>query len=207
MKTFKKYLTEHKRTYGFRVKIADYEINNEALDLIKQGLSGYAVVSVSKPKSTPIAKCVEFHKLGPVSREIFDAVTAYPAIPPQIQQSIHTATGIPLSHICVITPEQDNEDDFVVRKSDQPLLLSPLEQEDAGAQDKVGQKHVDSILKELEKSRGKMTQFKGVNDSVLAKDSPDEGAAKTSSGSPQNNTSPIGTNKSKLQPPRTGSKK
>ena len=205
MKTFKKYLTEHKRTYGFRVKIADYEINSDALDAIKQGLSGYAVVSVSKPKSTPIGKCNEFHKLGPVSREIFDAVTAYPAIPPQIQQAIHTATGIPLSHICVINPEQDIEDDFVVRKSDQPLLTSPLEQEDAGAQDKVGQKHVDSFLKELEKSQGKMTQYKGVNDSVLAKDMPKEPAAKAIGS--QNNTSPIGTNKSKLQPPRTGSKK
>jgi hypothetical protein len=207
MKTFKKYLTEHKRTYGFRVKIADYEINSEALDLIKQGLSGYSVISVTKPKRTPVGRCVEFYKLGPVSREIFDAETAYPAIPPQIQQGIHNATGIPLTHIYVVTPEQDTDDDLIVRKSDQPLLLSPLEQEDSDAQNHVGQKRVDSFLKELEKSRGSMTQYKGVNDAVLAKDSPVEGAAKTSSSSPQNTTSPIGTNKSKLQPPRTGSKK
>ena len=206
MKPFKNYLTEHNRTFGFRVKIADYEVNKEALELIKKGLSAYSVINVGKVKSTPVTRCPEFYQLGPVSREIFDTETAYPANPPQIQQSIHTATGIPLSHIHVTTPEQDAEDDLLLRKSDKPLLTSPLEQEDPDAQNHVGQKRVDSFLKELEKSRGTMSQYKGANDAILAKSAHADPKAKTNADAPGNNTSPIGTNKSKLQPPRTGSK-
>lgn len=197
MKNFKDYLTESTRTYSFRVRLADCDCNGELMDRVEQALAAYKLSDITKPKSMPIARCNEFYKLGPVGRHQFEVTTAYPANPPQIQQAIHNSTGVPLSHIYVVNPLADDQE----LSSEAPpehtdsgkaLLADPdLKQDDANAQDHVGLKKVDSFLKELEKTRGTMTQYKGVNDDILAKSEPKEKAAKTSSDAAQNNRSPV----------------
>lgn len=197
MKTFKTYLQESVKTYSFRVRLADCDCNAELMDKIEQALSAFKLVDITKPKSMPIARCNEFYKLGPVGRHSFDVVTAYPANPPLVQQAIHNCCGVPLSHIYVVNAGADDQDAAFEAPpehtdSGKALLADPdLKQDDNNAQDHVGLKKIDSLLKELEKNRGVQTQYKGINDEILAKGETKEGAPKTTTSLPQNNRSPI----------------
>jgi len=195
MKKFKDYLTESTKTYSFRVRLADCDCNGELMDKIEQALSAYKLSDITKPKSMPIARCNEFYNLGPVGRHQFEATTMYPANPPLVQQAIHNITGIPLTHIYVTTSSADEQDvleELPTEAGGQALLSDPeLKQADTNAQDHVGLKKIDSLLKELEKNRGTMTQYKGINDDILAKNEPKEKSAKTSADAAQNNRSPV----------------
>lgn len=197
MKTFKSYLQESVKTYSFRVRLANCECDAEQMDKIEQALSAYKLVDITKPKSLPIARTNEFYKLGPVGRHSFDATTAYPANPPQIQQAIHNCCGIPLNNIYVAYAGADDQDAAVEASpehtdSGKALLVDPeLKQDDANAQDHVGLKKIDSFLKELEKNRGVQSQYKGINDEILAKGEAKESAPKTTNSLPQNNRSPV----------------
>lgn len=194
MKTFKDYLTESKRTYSFRVKIADCDLDSETLDKIERSMSAYHLLDITKPKRMPIERAREFAKLGPVGREVFEISTAYPSIPPQIQQSIHTATGIPLDHIFVANLLADQmEQDPVSDHEDAPILEKDLPGNDS-AQNIVGLHRVESLLKELGKEKHGGEQHKGVNDAILAKSQPAEKAATTSDKAPQNNKSVLKPN-------------
>lgn len=209
MKTFKDYLTESKRTYDFRVKIANCELTNEIMDKVEQGLGSYSISDITKPKTLPISKTTEFAKLGACAREVFDVKTHYPAIPPQIQQSIHSATGIPLAQIYVVNAlADDNAEDFLTQAEDdnkQALLTDPeLKAQDENAQDHVGLKRVDSLLKELGKDRATGEQYKGVNDEILATSQPKEKPAKNTSGDKLGTTSPVGSRQNKIPSPVKG---
>lgn len=197
MKTFKTYLQESVKTYSFRVRLADCDCTAELMDKIEQALSAFKLVDITKPKSLPIARTNEFYKLGPVGRNSFDITTAYPANPPQVQQAIHNCCGVPVSHIYVTYAGADDQDAAVEAApehtdSGKALLVDPeLKQDDNNAQDHVGLKKIDSLLKELEKNRGVQSQYKGINDDILAKDQAKESAAKTTNSLPQNNRSPV----------------
>jgi hypothetical protein len=194
MKTFKEYLTESKRSYTFRVKVADCDLDGNMLDKIEKSMSAYQLIDISKPKRTPIARTREFVSLGPVGKETFEVSTAYPAIPPQIQQSIHAATGIPLDHIYVADLMYDDmEHDPVSDHEEAPILTKDYPGNDT-AQSVVGMHRVESLLKELGKDKHGGDQHKGVNDAILAKTMPAEKAATTSDQAPQNNKSVLKPN-------------
>jgi len=207
MKTFKDYLTESKKTFGFRIKIADHTLDGETLDKIERGLSAFRLSDITKAQSQPITRYREFAKLGPVGCELFSVVTDYPAIPPQIQQEIHIATGIPLSHIYVSTGNHDDasvEDEPKSDKNESPLLDTEEMSTTVGGQEHVGLKKVESLLKELGREKNAGTQYKGVNDKILAKSAPDAGKAKTSIDSPAGNMSPVGSRQNKIPSPVRG---
>jgi hypothetical protein len=203
MKTFKDYLTESKRTFAFRVKIADYDLDGDALDKIERGLSEFRLNDITKPKSTPVQRCAEFATLGPVGVEHFEVKTDYPAVPHQVQRAISNATGIPVSHIFVSNASLNDDDISEVDAPKGAILNDPeLKQDDNNAQDHVGFKRVESLLKELGKDKSKGEQVKGTNDALLAKVEFSEKAAKTTNDNPEGKMSPVGSTKNKLQGPR-----
>ena len=207
MKTFKEYLTESKKTFGFRIKVADHELDGETLDKIERGLSAFRMSDMSKVTRGPITRYREFAKLGPVGCEMFDVVTDYPAIPPQVQQEIHVATGIPLSHIYVSTDKHDDASVMPEPTSDEnasPILDTEEMSTTVSGQEHVGLKKVESLLKELGREKNAGTQYKGVNDEILAKSAPDAGKAKTSIDSPAGNMSPVGSRQNKIPSPVRG---
>ena len=67
MKAFKAYLTESKRTYDFRVRIANCDLTSDLLDKIELGLKAFDLADITKPKSQPVTHCNEFAALGPVA--------------------------------------------------------------------------------------------------------------------------------------------
>ena len=68
---------------------------------------------------------------------------------------------------------------------------------DADAQNHVGLKRVDSLLKELSKKHDP-DQYTGANDQILAKSIHKEKAAKTLSDMPAGEVSPVGSKQNKL---------
>lgn len=193
MKTFKTYLQESVKTYSFRVRLADCECTAELMDKIEQALSAFKLVDITKPKSLPVSRSEEFYKLGAVGRHTFDVVTAYPANPPQVQQAIHNCCGVPLSHIYVANLLGDQMEALPISNNEEGAVLANNEypKSDGKEQDHVGLKKIDSFLKELEKNRGVASQYKGINDEILAKNEAKESASKTTNSLPQNNRSPV----------------
>lgn len=199
MKAFKQYLVENKRTFDFRIRIADHELNNEILDKIERGLGAFDLADISKPKNQPIAHTQEFHTLGPVGRQQFEVKLNYPATPEGVRTVIHNNTGIPA---CCIVVRGALEDQILGSE----LHVHPEEslkpgednfKEDDQGQAHVGMKRVDSLLKELQAARqaNQPQQVKNVNDNILASDLHKEKTPKTLADLPQNNTSPVKPNK------------
>jgi len=203
MKTYKEYLAESKRTFEFRVKIADCDITPELREKIEQALEAYKLSDISKPKRLPIERTKEFSQLGPVERQQFDIKVEYPTVPDAVRQTIHACCGIPLVCIRVVNLFADEQEhDPVSNHEEGAVLANELPADDGKAQDTVGDRKVGSLLKELEKTKHGGDQHKGINDDILAAAVHKETAAKFNSDSAENKTSVLGTHKTKLPAPQ-----
>lgn len=207
MKAFKEYLVENKKVYQYRIKLANCDLDGAMLDRLERNLAQFQLVDITKPKSLPIAKTVEFAKLGPVERKFLDITVNYPTTREGLRMVVHAAIGCPLDHIIVVTTLEDEmEKDPVSQHEDGPVLGNKEYPDVKGAQDTVGLKKIESLLKELGKDKHAGEQYKGINDAILASKVLAEKPAKTTNDLPQGNNAPVGSVKNKLQPPRTGSK-
>jgi hypothetical protein len=158
---FKKILAESKKTYRFKLGLAG-ELPENINDALKQALSKYEIVSLSKGKKTPITeRPLDFPKLQNMEVTYFDAELAYPTTPEILEQYVSLITKVPMSHVIVRTDVQHA--DYPTDKKEEPYaakLETPLEQVDKKAQDQVGQKRVTEILKQMEKDRKAITLAK-----------------------------------------------
>jgi len=103
MKLFTEYLNEAKKTYDFRVKIANTELDAGALTKLETALGEFELSSISKAKRLPIqAHPRDYPSMGPCEVSIFEIVLDYPATDQQVRQAISTRADIPLANILVI---------------------------------------------------------------------------------------------------------
>lgn len=194
MKSFKEYLTESKKVYEFKIKIADDV--EKASEKIKQALSKYNVESCSAGKRAPIQETVaDFPEHKNVSVTTYDVTTAYPANSAQVRAAVAEALGLTETCVKVRTPGEEKELELNHandEKSGEALLEKDYPAEDN--QNIVGDKHVMSLLKELSKTKHDLEQYKGVNDEILADKAPvekTEGPAVKAA--KQNIKSPVGS--------------
>ncbi len=196
MKSFKEYLTESKKVYEFKVKIAG-ECPKSCAARIKEALAKYDVASCSAGKGTPIQEQhEEFPGLSNIELTVFDVVTNYPVNSLQVRSAISETTNISPGNIIVRTAGEQAEYDINHahdNKSGDALLGT--EYEKSNNQDSVGTKHMMSFLKDLEKTKHAGEQYTGVNDQLLAKSSPSEKAV--SDDSKAGTVSAIGSKKLK----------
>jgi hypothetical protein len=177
-KTFKEYLLESKQTYEFKIKLVG-EHDKDASEKIKKALEMHCVESISEPKTSPIQESqVDFPSQQNVSVTIFDACLAYPATSVQVRNLISAALN--LSEDCVKVRSDRDEDEHEInhehdQKTGKALIGTPYDKENN--QDIVGDNHVMSLLKELNKTKHQGEQYKGVNDKILAKKAPSEKVA------------------------------
>ena len=85
------------------------------------------------------------------------------------------------------------EEEFELNHANDSISSEALlgkEYENNSNQDKVGDKQVMSLLKDLQKSKNNGEQYKGVNDQLLAKSAPTEKASSVSD--KIGNNSPLG---------------
>lgn len=181
MKTFLSYLTECATKYEFKIKIAGYEIDGEIQDNLEHALKAYGLESISKPKRLPITdKHIDFPSLGNIDVYLMNVVLTYPVTDAQLRQTISDQGRFPLGSIVVIPKNQpeevrrdaEAEDDDKEKKA----ILDTEELGGESAQDQVGQKKLDSFIKELEtreyEIEGKAEKLKTTNELPMNNKSP-----------------------------------
>lgn len=173
MKSYKEYLMESKKVYEFKIKIAGEQEKSHA-EGIKKALSQFKVESFSQGKSSPIQETqIDFPEKKNVSVTVYDATLAYPATSPQVRETISNQLGI--SPCCIKVRNLQEEEEIALNqehseKSGEALLTKDYEA--SNYQDLVGEKHKMNLLKELNKNKHGLEQYKGVNDEILAKSGP-----------------------------------
>ena len=175
MKSFTEYLTESKRVYEFKIKVAG-ECPKDCSSQIKKALAQYQVEKCSSGKSTPIQEVQEeFPGLKNVGLTVMDVTTSYPATSQQVRNAIAEALGVSAHNVIVRTAAEQAEytlnHQYDGKKGDAVL---GTDYENSDNQDKVGTKHMMSFLKDLSKTSHSGEAYTGVNDDLLAKKAPSE---------------------------------
>jgi hypothetical protein len=186
MKTLKEYLTESKKTYNFKIKVAG-ELPENFQDNLKTSLDRCKVMTLKKLSTTPIqASPIDFPALKNCEVHIFEVVCEYPITSPEIINDIKT---IGLDECC-----------FRVRGSDEPaeteLMVADLEPSkevlladvDAGnpkvkGKDYFGDDFNRSFLKDLEKTAKARKKEEGQGEYKLPKGKQDKAGTKSALGS------------------------
>ena len=196
MKSFKEYLTESKKTYDFKVKVAG-ECPEGAAEKIKEALSMYDCASCSAGNRTPIQEShFDFPEHKNVEVTVFDVCLNYPTTSPEVRAAV--VEKLKVSESCVRVRNPKEEAETVLNhandaKSGEALLDKPYEK--SNNQESVGEKHKMSMLKDLHKNKKEhLTQVKGVNDKILAKKAPTDKSVKATEAKIEN-TSPVGSKK------------
>ena len=200
MKSLKSYITESKKVYEFKIKIAG-DCPADCTKKIKASLSKFQVETCSSGKRTPIQETqVDFPAHKNTNVTVFDLTTCYPATTLQIREMLAHSLGLPQS--CVHVRNEFEESEYALNhandeKSGESLLNKDYEK--GGAQDVVGSAHVMSMLKELSKVTHRGEQYTGVNDVLLADKAYSEPVkAATTKQDKKASLSPIGSKQVKL---------
>jgi len=156
MKSLQEYLTESKKDYEYRIKIAG-ELSKEQIDEIKRGFAQFDMTQISEIAKTPVTKSpYDFPNLENVEVSIFDVKFNYPAGQQSIQQIAETA-GVNIDHVVVTGTAFDESMSAELEmqadnSGDEPLLEKDYPEQDA-EQKKASEAYGDSFLsmvKELE---------------------------------------------------------
>lgn len=177
MKSFIEYLKEsvEEKKYAFKIKVAG-DLPENCEDCMEAALQQYKVSRFTKGKSTPIqANLLDFPSIKNASMTVFEVELDYPATSAVLSEVLANATGISRECIRVRTPLEEaniEAEQMPETKDSKPLLSQDYAKENN--QGLVGDKHVSNFLKELSKASkdNQPTQYKGVNDQILAKSSP-----------------------------------
>lgn len=175
MKLFSQYLKEsqEQKKYAFKVKIAG-DLPDNCEDCMEAALQQYQVSKFTKGKSTPIqATLKEFPNVKNASMTVFEVELDYPATSAVLTELLASSTGVNRDCIKVRTPiEEANqaiEEEHAPGEKSEAVLTKDYPKENN--QHLVGEKHLNSFLKDLAKVRkeSQPTQYKGVNEKLLAK--------------------------------------
>jgi hypothetical protein len=199
MKSLHDYIAERNSNYSFRIKVAKQN-PKDIMEEIKNALDAYELVDITAPKSMPVQEHREFPKWGPCECWQFEATVAYPTTQVQIAQLLKERTGMQAEWVCVYGKQQaDDNDAFEAYGKDHTgsLLLDDKLKDVPGAQDLVGNKRKDSLLKELDKA-SVMLEGPGEPDLVTARAREKTPPAQTTNQLPQGTKSPVGSQQNKL---------
>lgn len=191
MKSFVEYLNEsiEEKTYSFKIKIAGVLPEN-CEDVMETALKKYEVANFSKSKTVPIQnKVPDFPTMENVEVTVFDVELKYPTTSQVLSTYVAEHTGVPADRIRVRSPLEEAEAEINADTTNDETksgksLIGQCDFPASNNQKIVGDKGVANFLKELAKTRKDQEQYKGVNDSLLAKKAPKEKAAELAKASP-----------------------
>ncbi len=192
MKTFQEYLTESKKTYEFRIKIAG-DLDEDFKTNLKNALERYSIVKIDNGKRLPIAEMhQDFPELKNTNVTVFNVEVNYPTTTQVLENYISQVCGCELARIRVRTANQDAEQvqEKANKKEAEKPLLGQGDPAPSNHQDLVGEKKISSFLKDLANSKHGGEEYTGVNDQLLAKSAPTEKASEMPEGA---TISPIGS--------------
>ena len=155
MKTFAEFLTESKKTYKFKVRVAG-ELPENFTDRLESAMTKYDIVGISSGKKTPITeKPLDFPQLSNCEVTHFEVEVNYPVTAFVLEQYLVTETGVGHSHIIVRGDGDPIEEYQTGTDEDKPYeaLLNTEELGGESGQDSVGENRTMDLLKELEVAR------------------------------------------------------
>ena len=152
MKSFTQYLTESKKTYAFKVKVAG-DLAEDFNDKLKGALEKFAIVNMSKGKRTPIQDVpLDFPTMKNTNVTIYDLEITYPTTSEVLENYISQTVSYPLHCVKVVTanaPSEQYEQQLKEKAEAGEPLLQTEELESNCGQDMVGEKRISSFLKDL----------------------------------------------------------
>jgi hypothetical protein len=189
MKSFKDYLTESKRTYDFKVKIAG-EFTTEQEEAMKTLLSKYQVASFKKAGKTPVqALPLDFPRIQNAEVSIYEVTLDYPVASHELQNYLGNALRINEQAIVVRRPGEPSEEYQEPGETYDGALLNDSTYKEAPNSDFnqfYGDKYNASFVKALNDDLKAQRKARG---EVI----PNGDDGKTLSDIPQNNKSPVGS--------------
>ena len=109
MKNFLEYLTDSKKTYEFRIKLANID-PSEYLEKLRNALDSYGLEKLGEAKRLPIkANDIDFPNMPNVGIHLIDAVVSYPVNDAQLRAIISERAGIPQCCVVVVSPNSPEE--------------------------------------------------------------------------------------------------
>lgn len=151
MKSFAEYLTESKKTYEFKIKIAG-ELSEAFSSELQSAMERFAVVKMGKGKRTPIQEVpLDFPTLKNSHVTVFDIEVHYPTTPQVLEAYICQVCGCPEGNVVVRTANAPSEDYQKQLEEKTEQVLGELETTTEDGQNLVGEKHISSFLKDLAK--------------------------------------------------------
>lgn len=155
MKTFKEYLTESKKTYSFKVKVAG-DLSEDFSNKLKTAMDRFSVVKLTNGKRVPIAETpLDFPNLRNINVTIFEVEVSYPTTREVLENYISQVCGCPAGHVRVLgaNDPQDlyKEAEVSEKESLDDTLLATEDLGGESGQESVGQTRVLGLLKELDK--------------------------------------------------------
>jgi hypothetical protein len=151
-KTFKEYLSESKKQYDFRVKVAG-EFTTEQESTLKDLLSRYSVSGFKKMATTPIqALPLDFPQVKNCEVSIFEVTLDYPTTQQELTEYLATELGVGKSHLVVRRPGEPSEEYQTPAEKRETALLNDPDYKEAGTpqfEDYFGDKYNTGFVKEL----------------------------------------------------------
>lgn len=155
MKSFKEHLTESKKKYDFRIKIAG-DMTTEQEDTMKRLLGRFTLgnnLTGFKKSKTPIqALPLDFPQVKNCEVNIYEVVLDYPTTQYELTEYLSTELGVGKTHLVVRSPFEPTEEyQNVEPKREGALLTDPDYKEAPNAQmeDFYGDKYNSGFVKEL----------------------------------------------------------
>jgi hypothetical protein len=126
MRSFKDYLTESKKTYNFKVKIAG-DVSAENEKMLEALLNKFQVSGFKKAGTTPIqAVPLDFPKIKHAEVNIYEVTLDYPTTPWELHEYLSTNLRIGQDQIVVRNPLEPSEAyQTPVTKREGALLQDP----------------------------------------------------------------------------------
>jgi len=152
MTTFKQYLSESKKQYPFRVKIAG-QVSSEQETLLKSVLGKYTVSEFKKVTTTPVQELpLDFPQLKNCEVSIYEVTLDYPSTQQELTEYISTELGVSKNNLAVRRPGEPTEEYQHDEPKREGALLNDPDYKEAGSpqfEDYYGDKYNTGFVKEL----------------------------------------------------------
>ena len=189
MKTFKEYLTESKKVYSFKIKVAG-DLPEKFVETLKEKLERCKIVTFDKVGTTPIQQLpLDFPNLNNKEVHIFNVVFEYPITGPEIAADVKSA-GIDEAYFRVRNsgePTEVEQETMGEILNPEGLLTDPEYKEQGPAKvkhkDYFGDDFNKGFLKDLEKAAKTRKKENGEGEYKLPKGKTDKAGTKSALGS------------------------
>jgi hypothetical protein len=152
MKNFKEYLSESKKKYDFRVKVAG-DFTTEQESTLKTMLEKFAISGFKKTATTPIqALPLDFPQVKNCEVSIYEVTLDYPTTQFELTEYLTAGLGVNKQHLVVRSPFEATEDYQEPSEPREGALLDDPDYKEAGSpqfEDYYGDKYNTGFVKEL----------------------------------------------------------